>query len=66
MAALDTSAGNVALGQLSALPFKNIIGGPLTASIEAPAALAAPAPKVVPNNVVAMATASVDRDAVGG
>lgn len=37
MAALDTSAGNVALGQLSALPFKNIIGGPLTASIEAQA-----------------------------
>ena len=37
MAALDTSAGNVALGQLSALPFKNIIGGPLTASIAAQA-----------------------------
>ena len=37
MAALDTSAGNVALGQLSALPFKNIIGGPLTAAIEAQA-----------------------------
>lgn len=37
MAALDTSAGNVALGQLSSLPFKNIIGGPLTASIEAQA-----------------------------
>lgn len=37
MAGLDTSAGNVALGQLSALPFKNIIGGPLTAAIEAQA-----------------------------
>ena len=37
MAALDTSAGNVALGQLSQLPFKNIIGGPLTAAIEAQA-----------------------------
>lgn len=34
---LDTTAGDVALGQLSALPFKNIIGGPLTASIEAQA-----------------------------
>lgn len=37
MPILDTSAGNVALGQLAALPFKNIIGGPLTASIEAQA-----------------------------
>ena len=35
--ALDTSASDVALGQLAALPFKNIIGGPLTASIEAQA-----------------------------
>lgn len=35
--ALDTTASSVALGQLSALPFKNIIGGPLTASIEAQA-----------------------------
>jgi hypothetical protein len=34
---LDTTAGNVALGQLSALPFENIIGGPLTAAIKAQA-----------------------------
>ncbi|MEM7584936.1 MAG: DUF2589 domain-containing protein [Acidobacteriota bacterium] len=37
MPALDTSAAQVALGQLSALPFKNLIGGPLNASIEAQA-----------------------------
>ena len=35
--ALDTSAARVALGQLQALPFRNIIGGPLTAAIEAQA-----------------------------
>ncbi|HZF94736.1 MAG TPA: DUF2589 domain-containing protein [Allosphingosinicella sp.] len=30
---LDTSAGQVALGQLQSLPFENIIGGPLVAAI---------------------------------
>lgn len=35
--ALDQSAASVGLGQLQALPFKNIIGGPLTAAIEAQA-----------------------------
>lgn len=34
---LDTSASSIALGQLSALPFGNIIGGPLNAAIEAQA-----------------------------
>src|SRR5687768_13518763 len=34
---LDTSAASVGLGQLQSLPFKNIIGGPLTAAIEAQA-----------------------------
>lgn len=34
---LDTSAGNVALGQLSQLPFETIVGGPLTAAIKAQA-----------------------------
>lgn len=38
---VDTSAGDVALGQLAALPFHNIIGGPLTAAIEAQAMAAA-------------------------
>jgi hypothetical protein len=37
MPALDTSAGEIALGQLQALPFGNIIGGPLTAAIDAQA-----------------------------
>jgi hypothetical protein len=35
--ALDQSAASVGLGQLQSLPFKNIIGGPLTAAIEAQA-----------------------------
>lgn len=35
MPPLDTSASNVAVGQLAALPFENIIGGPLTAAIKA-------------------------------
>jgi len=34
---LDQSAASVGLGQLQSLPFKNIIGGPLTAAIEAQA-----------------------------
>ena len=35
--ALDQSAAAVGLGQLQSLPFKNIIGGPLTAAIDAQA-----------------------------
>jgi len=35
--ALDTTAGQVALGQLQSLPFENIIGGPLVAAIKAQA-----------------------------
>lgn len=37
MPALDTSASQVALGQLSSLPFGTLIGGPLNAAIEAQA-----------------------------
>jgi hypothetical protein len=40
MPVLDTSASTVALGQLSNLPFKNLIGGPLNAAIEAQASAA--------------------------
>jgi hypothetical protein len=40
MPALDTSAATVALGQLTNLPFSNLIGGPLNAAIEAQAGAA--------------------------
>lgn len=37
MAALDQSAANVALGQMTNMPFENVIGGPLNAAIKAQA-----------------------------
>jgi len=38
--AIDSSAGDVALGQLGSLPFADLIGGPLNAAIQAQAAAA--------------------------